>query len=799
MRYGYPLSRLFCLLCALALAGCQSSEEKVDSYLDSAEKLIDSKELEKAQIQIRNALKIDDQNARAYLLLADTYEVQSKFQQMYGALTKASEIDDKSAAAFRGLAKLLLMGGDLDKSRENLDKALAIEPQDAEGRLLDALILARQGKSDEAYAMVTELYAAHPDNLEIVVSLTGMLVQRDDTVRALEVIEQSVPRFPDADTLRMIQFRILAGRDQQAEATAVLREIIAGKPDNLEYRKMLALYLARSGDMAGAETSLRESVAANPGSVDAKLLLASFLGQQDRQSAVDVLKGFVQQTPDAPKLKFALAETYVREGALGEASKVYEEIVGGEFSNEDVLGAKNELARIALRQNNSVEARRIVEDILTADSQNPEALLARAVVSLGERKTDDAIADLRIVVRDRPQSDRAHLLLARAYLQNSAAELAEQSLHDALEINPLNDDAALLYARGRMSKQDFKGALDTLDRLLAGGVSNEAAEGLRIQVRLMQKDWKAATDLASGVARTTGNPAYERYVLALTLFGQERYAESIGMFQSVLAENPKMEGALGGIARAWRASGQPEKGIDFLKEKVKADPASLLAKGLLADEQVRSNDREGAISTYREAIAAHPALPQPYLKLSSLLTSAGRLEEADVVLGEGIAACESKYDLQLQRAMLYETRGKKQEAMDAYRSLLEALPTLDVAANNLAVLVAGDGKDPAKLEEAAAIARRFESATLPWFADTLGWIYYQQMNYAKAADLLTRAAKGAPGEPLFQYHAGAAMYELKDFSAARKYLQEAEKLVSGGKAYPEHAEAMALLAKIPPQ
>lgn len=797
MRDWPILARILSLSCVLALAACQSSEEKVGEYLDSAQKLIAEKQLEKAQIQIRNALKIDDGNARAYLLLADTYEAQAKFQQMYGALSKASEIDDKSAAAFRGLSKLLLMSGELDKSRENLDKAVALEPANPQGKLLDALIRARQGKSDEAFTMLGELYKAHPEDLEIVVAFTGMLIQREDTPRALDVLVDAIPRFEDADTLRMIKFRVHAGKDQVPEAIGVLRELIAARPANLDYRKTLALYLARTGDMAAAEAALRDSVAANPGAVDAKLLLASFLAQRDKASAIEVLKGFVQEAPDAPKLKFALAETYLREGALDEASKVYQDIAGGGGANEDVLGAKNELARIALRENNTVEAKRIVGDILASDAQNSDALLARAVIALGERKTDDAIADLRIVVRDQPQSDRAHLLLARAYLQNSTAELAEQSLHDALEANPLNGDAALLYARGRLAKQDFKGALEVLDRLLAGGKPNNDAESLRIQIRLMQKDWKAATDLASGVARTTKNPSYERYILALTLFGQERYAESIEMFQAVLAENPKMEGALGGIARAWRAAGEPGKGIEFLQERVKADPSGLMARGLLAEEQFRSGDIEGAIATQRGTIAVKPDSPQAYLKLSTLLLNQQRLDEAETVLRDGIAACDSKLDLQLQRAMLHETRGKKQEAMDAYRELLAAVPTLDVAANNLAVLLAGDGKDAAKLDEAATIAGRFESANQPWFADTLGWIYFQQKNYSKAADLLSRAARNAPGEPLFQYHAGAAMYELKDFTAARKYLQEAERLVAAGKTYPEHAEALALLARIP--
>lgn len=794
MRFNIPCVLLCSFLMVALLGGCQSSEDKVAEYLDSAKELLAKKEYNKAQLQVRNALKIDNRQAKAYMLLADIYSRQAKYQPMYAALTQATQIDDKNADAFRQLAKLLLMSADLDKAQENLDKSLALDPGNPVARLLKGVLLSRRGKAEDGFKVIEAAYADAPQELEVAVAYTGMLVQRKDFDRALAVLAEAEPRFPDADVLRLVRFQIYAGREQVQEAAAVLQTLIDAHPEKLDYLKMLAVYRVRTGDLPAAEKVLRAGVSANPASVDVKLLLASFLAQRDKQSAIQALQGFVKESPDALRLKFALAETYISEGDLGDATAVYKEIATGEASNEDVIGAKNELVRIALRENDPKEARRIVDEVLAADAQNAQALQARAVIALSERRTDDAIADLRIVVRDQPESDQARLLLARAYLQNSALELAEQSLDDTLKINPLNAEAALLYARNRMRKQDFKGALQTLDRLLAGGVKNGDAENLRIQIRLMQKDWNSAADLASGVARSTSNPGYERYVLGLTLFGQERYAEAIELFKEVLSANPDMEGAISGIARAYRASGKPEDGIAFLRAQVAAKPGNIGVRIALTDELIRSEDVPGAIAVYREAIQLKPDVSALYRRLASVLSAHKQPAEAEKVLREGLAAVPAALDLTLQLATLLDNQGKKDEAQVLYRELLDKDPTLDVAANNLAVLVAGDGSDPTKLDEAAKIAGRFATADQPWFADTLGWIYFQQKNFPKAAEMLTRASRGAPQVPVFHYHMGAALYELKDYPGARKALEAAEKL---GKTYAEQPQAAALMAKLP--
>ena len=63
-------------------------------------------------------------------------------------------------------------------------------------------------------------------------------------------------------------------------------------------------------------------------------------------------------------------------------------------------------------------------------------------------------------------------------------------------------------------------------------------------------------------------------------------------------------------------------------------------------------------------------------------------------------------------------------------------------------------QDPARLEEARQFASRFESADHPYYADTLGWIYFLEGNSSKAVEILNRVVKRAPNEAVFRYPLG---------------------------------------------
>ena len=81
----------------------------------------------------------------------------------------------------------------------------------------------------------------------------------------------------------------------------------------------------------------------------------------------------------------------------------------------------------------------------------------------------------------------------------------------------------------------------------------------------------------------------------------------------------------------------------------------------------------------------------------------------------------------------------------------------------------------------------------PVVLDTLGWIVLQQGDVNRGTALLRQAAGLAPDVPDIQYHLGVALLKSGDRGGARRQL---EQLLAANKAFPQRAEAQALLSKL---
>jgi Flp pilus assembly protein TadD len=228
---------------------------------------------------------------------------------------------------------------------------------------------------------------------------------------------------------------------------------------------------------------------------------------------------------------------------------------------------------------------------------------------------------------------------------------------------------------------------------------------------------------------------------------------------------------------------------------VAAHPDSLEARQLLATELLRDGKLADAKIALDAGLAKDPNWLTGYRGLGILAVRAGKPEEALAAYDRALAIKPDAVEFKLLAASLLEKKDKA-AAEARYRDVLATNPAADVAANNLAVILAADGKDKAKLEEALVLARRFENSGQPFFADTYAWILYMQGDYAKAATVLDRVVKAAPAQAIFRYHLGAALYQTKDLPGAKLQLAQAEKLAQGGERFEGYEDAMAMLAKL---
>jgi tetratricopeptide (TPR) repeat protein len=206
---------------------------------------------------------------------------------------------------------------------------------------------------------------------------------------------------------------------------------------------------------------------------------------------------------------------------------------------------------------------------------------------------------------------------------------------------------------------------------------------------------------------------------------------------------------------------------------MKARPADALPHLALGEVRVAQGRLDDAEASFRRAIELNARAPAAYLDLARLYAVRGDAARTTQVLEEGLKALPGEPALVLALADALQRAGDADRALARYEELLKAQPRNEVAANNAAMLLADAKGDPASLERALALARRFESSSNPAFADTLGWVYYKLGRYADAVPLLERAVGAAPQSAILQYHLGMALHRAGESARARDHLRRA--------------------------
>jgi tetratricopeptide (TPR) repeat protein len=170
------------------------------------------------------------------------------------------------------------------------------------------------------------------------------------------------------------------------------------------------------------------------------------------------------------------------------------------------------------------------------------------------------------------------------------------------------------------------------------------------------------------------------------------------------------------------------------------------------------------------------------------------LSAAEETYQQGLRAIPEDAELLLYSAQFYERTKNFKNAVTMYERVLQKNPNSDIAANNLAALLADQLGDAENLKKARTLAERFESSPQPAFRDTLGWVYYKTGETDKAVSILKDVVKQAPNVSVFRYHLGMAYHKQGNLTDAKPQLAKA---LEGKNDFIGKDEARAVFEKIP--
>ncbi len=769
MKHVFPI---VAIAASLALVACGSREESFAGYLQNARELYEAGDLVKAKLEVRNAVQLQPRNAEARYLLALISEQEQDLRGMLGNLQLALDADPDFVDAYVKLGSYYVVGRLPQESRETLDKALQLAPERADVRVLSTRVLLLEGDTDKAFDEAQLALSIDPANREAV-SLAALLTARagdiDGAMRILdEGIQAAAPA--DAQRLRGNRISILAEAGLPDRATAELEQLVADYPDMSSYQLELAeLYLGR-GRFDDAESLLRKMIAHEPDNPDWRIQLAGLLARQGRQDDAEVsLQQAVAEQPDLLSLQLALGGFYDSSGKPAEAMSVYAGVAEAAPRTKEGLAARNRMAVLNVGTNDDL-AREIVAGVLIDVPDNVDALLLRAALRIQADELDDAISDLRLVLVRQPASTRALLGLARAEVLNGNTVLAEDTYRRVLMIEPVNAEASRELAVLVGNRGDAAEAETLLRRALRIEPDNPDASRNLVKALLVQQDFSGAEAEARRMLGQGEDSGVTDYQLGLALEAQQAPDQAIAAYKASLAKAPTVDAPLINLVRLLISSGQADEAEGYLKNHLEQNPAHLQARLLLAEVYLSQNQIDASEAIYQQVVAEHPDAVRAYLGLAGLYPAMSQQRLA--ALKEGYAKNPGNVELGLALGSTYEKRQNYEQAIQTYDDVLQATDN-DIIANNLAALLLDFRTNPESFERALQIASRFEGREQrhPLNQAVLGWAYYRNGDYSKAARYLEQAVARAQQLPQLRYYLGMAYLKNDNLAGAQQELR----------------------------
>lgn len=804
-RYGAVLV----LFVALGLlAGCESSKDKAARHLQSALELIEKGDTERAVVEFRNVFQLDPDNRDARMAFAALLQGRGNLTEAYAQYQQVidkSPQDEEALIAGAGaaaqidrwedagrLADMALIRRPGDPAmlaiRAGVDYAAALIDDDAAGR------------ASAAQTALT-LLADQPDTLLLHRVVIDNLMQNADFTAVLAAVDAAQTRFPEEKGLYMIRVSALASQNDDPAVEAELLKMVQRFPEDVGMAATLLRWYISKDQIDKAEGFLRTK--AETGNLTAGLDLVNFLRQYrsvdaalaeidavlakmpaetgaetGAQTGAEPVTGAVGQiTPDL--MRTLRASLMFEQGKQAEAITAMQEVVAGAGATDQTRQVKVMLAQMLFSAGDAVQARALVETVLTEDPGQSAALKAKSAWLIDDDKTDEAIALLRRALDANPSDAEGFTLLAKAHQRTGNHDLAGDMLSQAVIASGKAPAESLRYATFLMEDAKYLPAETLLVDALRLDPANLAILTNLGRLYVMMKDWPRATGVVERLDELATPEALNisQSLRPAVLAGTQKLVAAIDYLKGLAESKDASLNAQVALIQAYLVNGQAEKARLLAEDLLAKSPDSPEVRFIAAAVKGAMGNAAGAEAGYRAILAQNPALGGVWTALVRQFIQDEKPAEAEAALDEALKALPEAGDLLVMKAGFLEQRQDAEGAIAIYQRLYAKDTSNQILANNLASMLSGYRKDPESLEQAYVIARRLRGTTVPAFADTYGWIAQQRGNPQEALPYLETAATGLPQDPMVQFHLAEVLRALNRPDDARAYYAKVVALV----------------------
>jgi tetratricopeptide (TPR) repeat protein len=744
------LSACCALILLPVLAGCsRSPEARRKAHLTKGAEFVDKKDYSRAILEFRNAVRLNPNDADSYYQLGVAHAGAKDVRMALAAFKKATEINPKHVQSQLKLAQLYALTDDQNMLRDANDRLKTLLKESADKETLNTLAF-------------TEL-------------------KLGSTQTAVELLERALAESPAELTSSILLAQAKRSQNDLKGAEAVLLKACEAAPASADAQRNLAEFYIALRRLPEAEARLRRALELAPNNDEALMDLARLqLTLGDKASAEQNFKRLAASSGYRSIYGVFLFETGRREEAIGHFEKAF-------AAEPNDRAIRTQLVTAYLALNRPADAKKVLEQALSKNARDSDALLQRAEIYLKEKDFAKAESDVNAVLKLVPTSGEVHYLLAKVYQASGRTPIYRQEMAKALELNPALLPVRLELAQALLVTKEGRAALDVLA---------EAPEAQRTSTPwLSQRNWALwamgdMTEMRKGIDNGLSRERSMEFLIqdGLWKLRANNAKGARASLEEALKSNPADLRALEALRQTYLAEKNAPMALQKVKEYAAQQPKAAAVQDFLGMLLMASGDTKQARTAFTVAKEVDPSLIYTDLSLVQLDAAEGKIDDARKKLVGLLASNSGNITARRWLGNIEVMRGDTNGAIEHFQQVVAADPNDAQASNNLAYLLAEHRNDNDTALKFAQKAVELNPTT-PEFCDTLGWILYRKGVYGTAVKYLEQADSKSENA-IWKYHLAMAYAKAGDTQRGRLTLNAALKVNPN---VPEAKAAMALL------
>jgi len=631
-------------------------------------------QIAQAEQTLRAALEQAPQDPGGLSLLGVVLDAQKRYDEAEKVYQEALAFAPNSPGILNNLGNHYLAQDKTDRARAAFLKVVAAEPlhPNANLQLAQLSVDARQGAAALKYLDRLRLDSRASPPLEILraraLKLTGQNKAAASLLTEVEAKSGNDPRVVFSVGVTFAEWHRFADAENAFARAADI------DPTNFDILYNLGLAAQHAGHLGRATEIYRTALQQHPDDADCLFNLATIYIQTGHAAeAIVPLMQAHRAAPARPEILLALAQTSQDIGFYGDAATALDEYLKLK-PQDDVARRERGFCLIRSKsldqgiadlrwyvQKHPKDARGLYELAIAETAREPDkapqhldqalaldpkldaARYSRAVLYYEKGRTEESIADLKLVLSRQPDDFRSLDALAQDYMRLERYPEAFEGLERAYKLSPKDPKVLTHYGR-----------------VLARLGRTEEAEQIMAQFRALSPE--------EGGRRPNGG-----LFDYLNLSPEQQSAKYMDNLQRNITIRPSDPNLRVQLGKAYLQQGKPEQAIEAFREarKLTPDPDITVACARSLFEAAQYNASREFLEP---AVAANPSAADLRLDLVIALFHSAGPEEALKLLDQTPPE-QRKGDYFLLRAQVLDALNKYDEAVNALNQGFTTAPT----------------------------------------------------------------------------------------------------------------------------